>query len=58
LLTAVHAQPVVAVTGIVPAPPAAAAAALDGVSADAQPVVKDHAEEACAPKLFLAPTAQ
>ena len=31
---------------------------LDGFSADTQLVVKDHAVEAFAPKLFLAPTAQ
>jgi hypothetical protein len=39
-------------------PPAAGAAALEGFSADTQLVVKDHAVEAVAPRLFLAPTAQ
>jgi hypothetical protein len=58
LLTAVHPQPAAAVTGTVPAPPAAGAAALDGLSAATQFVVKDHAAEAFAPSPFLAPTAQ
>ena len=58
LLTAVHPQPVAAVTGIVPVPPVAAAVALEGASADTQLVVKDHAGEEFAPRLFLAPTAQ
>jgi uncharacterized metal-binding protein len=58
LLTAVHAHPVVAVTGIVPVTPATGTVVLDGFSADTQLVVKDHAVEAFAPKLFLAPTAQ
>jgi hypothetical protein len=58
LLTAVHPQPAEAVTGTVPLPPAAAAVALEGFSDDKQPVVKDHAAEAFAPRLFLAPMAQ
>jgi hypothetical protein len=57
-LTAVHEQPAVAVTGIVPVPPAAGAVALDGFSSDTQLVVKDHAAERLAPRPFLAPTAQ
>jgi hypothetical protein len=57
-LTAVQLQPDPAVTGIEFAPPTAGAVALDGFSAARQPVEKDHAEEAFAPRLFLAPTAQ
>ena len=58
LLAAVQPQPDPAITGIVPVPPAAPAVALDGFSAATQPVVKDHATEAFAPRLFLAPIAQ
>jgi hypothetical protein len=39
-------------------PPVVATVALDVFSADTQLVVKDHAAEAFAPSLFLAPTAQ
>jgi hypothetical protein len=58
LLTAVHAQPVPALTGIVPVPPAAAIVVLDGLTAATQLVVNDHAAEAFAPTPFLAPIAQ
>ena len=58
LLTAVHPQPAVAVTGMAPVPPAAGAVVPDAFRAATQLVVKDHAVEAFAPRLFLAPTAQ
>ena len=58
LLTAVHAHPEVAVTGIVPEVPAAIAVTEDGLKLATQPVVKDHTDETKAPTVFLAPIAQ
>jgi hypothetical protein len=58
LLTAVHPQAVVALTGTDPAPPPELAVALDGFSGDAQLVVKDQMPEMAAPTPFLAATAQ
>jgi hypothetical protein len=58
LLTAVHPQPPEAVTGTVPVEAPAPDVALVGFNADTQVVVNDHADDAFAPTLFLAPMAQ
>ena len=59
LLTAVHPQAIVAVTGTDPVLVPEPAAALGGLSGDAQPVVKDQMSEMEAALIaFLAATAQ
>ncbi len=58
LFTAVHPQPDVPVTGIVPVDAAATADALEGFGAETHVVVKDQVEDAFAPTLFRAPMAQ
>ena len=58
LLTAVHPQPVAAVTGTYPVDEPAPTVTPGGLIAATQEVVNDHAPDAFAPTLFLAPTAQ